>query len=174
MEQTLIIIKPDALQRGIVGEIITRFERVGLKVVGMKMLKPSSKHYHEHYEKISQLISRRGKDVYDVNLDFMMVGPVIVFVLEGLGAVTLVRKMVGATESASAAPGTIRGDYSHVGFKHANSVGTGIPNLVHASGDEKEAALEIKLWFSSDELYDYSVTHEPYTQPAAPYKKHTA
>ncbi len=165
MEQTLILIKPDAVQRAIVGEIITRFERVGLKIVGMKMLEPSSEHYHEHYEKISQLISRRGQDVFDVNLEFMMQGPVIALVLEGVGAVMLVRKMVGETEPAAAAPGTIRGDYSHLSFNHANSVGAGIPNLIHASGDEAEAAQEIKLWFSDDELFKYATTHDPHTQP---------
>jgi len=172
MEQTLIIIKPDAIQRGLVGEIITRFERVGLKIVGMKMVEPTAEQYHEHYEKISKLISRRGKDVFDVNLDFMMLGPVIVFALEGLGAVELVRKMVGGTEPASAQPGTIRGDYSHVSFSHANSVGTGIPNIVHASGDAKEAAEEVKLWFGEEELYGYVSAHEHYTQPTSPYKKH--
>jgi len=165
MERTLILIKPDAVQRGITGEIITRFERVGLKIVGMKMLEPNAEHYHEHYEKISQLISRRGQAVFDVNLAFMMQGPVVALVLEGVGAVAQVRKMVGETEPADAQPGTIRGDYSHISFAHANSVGAGIPNLIHASGDAAEAAQEIKLWFTDDELFEYTATHEPHTQP---------
>ena len=165
MERTLILIKPDAVQRSIVGEIITRFERVGLKIIGMKMLQPTSEHYHDHYEKISQLISRRGQAVFDVNLEFMMQGPVIALVLEGVGSVALVRKMVGETEPAVAQPGTIRGDYSHVSFDHANSVGAGIPNLIHASGDTTEAEEEIKLWFTADELFDYTATHEHHTQP---------
>lgn len=165
MERTLILIKPDAVQRTIVGEIITRFERVGLKIIGMKMLEPSSELYHEHYEKISQLISRRGQAVFDVNLEFMMQGPVIALVLEGVGAAALVRKMVGETEPATAQPGTIRGDYSHVSFDHANAVGAGIPNLVHASGDAAEAEAEIKLWFAPDELFNYATTHEHHTQP---------
>lgn len=171
MERTLVLIKPDAVQRGIVGEILTRFERVGLKIVGMKMIEPTEGHYHEHYEKISKLISRRGQEVFDVNLDFMMVGPVIVLVLEGLGAVGLVRKMVGETEPASAAPGTIRGDYSHMGYTHANTAGTGIPNIVHASGDIEEAKAEVKLWFEPNELFSYRLAHEHYTQPTKPFKK---
>ena len=171
MERTLIVLKPDAVQRGLVGEIITRFEKVGLKIVAMKMIKPDEEHYHEHYEEISKLISRRGKEVFDVNLDFMMDGPVVAVVLEGLGAVDLVRKMVGETEPASAAPGTIRGDYSHVSFKHANAIGSGIPNIVHASGEVAEAEQEVKLWFNDDELYSYAAAHERHTQPTEPQKK---
>lgn len=172
MERTLVVIKPDGVQRGIIGEIITRFERVGLKVAGMKMVRPDREHYHEHYETISKLISRRGEAVYNVNLDFMMHGPVVAMVLEGLGAVQLVRKMVGDTEPASAGPGTIRGDYSHLGFVHANAVGAGIPNLVHASGDENEARQEIALWFKADELYDYELPHAHFVHPTRPQKKH--
>jgi nucleoside-diphosphate kinase len=165
MERTLVIIKPDAVQRGIVGEILTRFERVGLKVVGMKMVRPDREHYHQHYEAISKLISRRGQEVFDVNLEFMMVGPVVAVALEGLGAVALVRKMVGDTEPAAAAPGTIRGDYSHIGYAHANAAGSSIPNIVHASGEKAEAEQEIKLWFQPSELYDYTSSHEEHTQP---------
>lgn len=165
MERTLIILKPDALQRGIAGEIITRFERVGLKVVGTKMLAPSKEHYHHHYEGISQMISRRGQEAFDVTLEMMMTGPVLAMVLEGVEAVDQVRKMVGTTEPKAAAPGTIRGDYAHVSFAYANDKGLGIANLIHASGDAKEAEQEISHWFKDDEMYTYETTHEKFTQP---------
>lgn len=160
IERTLILLKPDALQRGITGEIITRFERAGLKIVGVKMLSPTREHYHKHYEDISKMITRRGQKAFDVTLDFMMSGPVIAVVLEGVQAVSLVRKMVGATEPKEAQPGTIRGDYAHISFEYANEKGTSIPNLIHASGDSDEAKLEVPLWFNEDELLDYQLAHE--------------
>jgi nucleoside-diphosphate kinase len=86
-------------------------------------------------------------------------------VLEGVCAVDQVRKMVGATEPKSAQPGTIRGDFSHISFDHANSNNLGIANLIHASADVNEATKEIAHWFKEDELFDYSVVHEKYTQP---------
>lgn len=172
MERTLIILKPDAVQRAIIGDIVSRFERVGLKIIGMKMVRPDRDHYHQHYEEISKLISRRGQDVFDVNLEFMMNGPVVVLALEGIGAVDLVRKMVGETEPASAQAGTIRGDYSHISFSHANSIGAGIPNLIHASGDTDEAKQEVALWFKDDELYGYETSHENYTQPTKAQRRH--
>lgn len=165
MERTLILLKPDALQRGLAGEIITRFERVGLKVVGTKMLQPDYQHYEQHYEGIGTLRTRRGQQAYDVTLAMMQNGPVIAMVLEGVGAVDQVRKMVGATEPKSAQPGTIRGDFSHISFDHANSNNLGIANLIHASADSSEATKEIAHWFKDNELFDYSVVHEKYTQP---------
>lgn len=163
MERTLVLLKPDAVQRGIVGEIITRFERAGLKIIACKMLKPDADHYHEHYETIGQVISRRGQKIFDDNLEFMNSGPVIAIILEGVEAAELVRKMVGDTEPKSSAPGTIRGDYAHMSYGHANDHGVGIPNLIHASGDSEEAKLEIALWFSIDELHDYETLHEAFT-----------
>jgi nucleoside-diphosphate kinase len=167
MEQTLILLKPDALQRGLAGEVITRFERVGLKIVGTKMLQPDYEHYEEHYEGIGSLKTRRGQQAYDVTLAMMLQGPVIAMVLEGIGAVDQVRKMVGATEPKSALPGTIRGDFSHVSFDHANSNNLGIANLIHASADVAEATKEIAHWFAESELFEYTVVHEKYTQPKA-------
>ena len=166
MEKTLILLKPDALQRGIAGEIITRFERVGLKIVATKMLSPDEKHYHHHYEGISQMISRRGQKAFDVTLAMMQMGPVLAMVLQGVEAVEQVRKMVGATEPKSASPGTIRGDFAHISFAHADSKNTGIANLIHASGNVEEAEKEIAHWFSDAELYDYEVAHEVFTQPS--------
>ena len=165
MERTLIILKPDALQRGVVGEIITRFERVGLKIVGAKMLVPSAEHLHGHYEGIGSLKTRKGEEVFGQVISMMQAGPLIAMVLEGIEAVDLVRKMVGPTEPKSAQPGTIRGDFAHISYNHANIHGTGLPNLIHASADTSEAVKEIAHWFNDDELYEYSSVHEKFTQP---------
>jgi nucleoside-diphosphate kinase len=131
------------------------------------MLHPNYQHYHEHYEGIGALKTRRGQQAYDVTLAMMQSGPVIAMVLEGVSAVDQVRKMVGATEPKSAMPGTIRGDFSHVSFDHANGHNVGIANLIHASADTDEASKEIAHWFKDDELFDYEVVHEKYTQPKA-------
>lgn len=164
IEHTLVVFKPDTVQRGVVGEILTRFERVGLKIVATKMIAPDKKHYHEHYEGIGQMITRRGEHAFDVTLDMMIQGPVIAMVFEGVEAVALVRKLVGPTEPKSAAPGTIRGDYSHMSFGYADDKNKGIPNLIHASGDPEEAAKEIGHWFADDELYDYETPNEKFTR----------
>ena len=163
MEQTLIILKPDTIQRGLIGEIITRFEKVGLKIVGMKMLHPDRLHYYKHYEDIGKMISRRGQDKFDWTLDTMLSGPVIAMVLEGIEAIGLVRKMVGDTEPKSSQPGTIRGDYSHMSYAYANKKTVSIPNIIHASGDKKDAKAEIAHWFKSKELFKYQTVHEKYT-----------
>lgn len=164
LERTLIIFKPDSVQRGIVGEILSRFEKAGLKIVGTKMLKPSYDHFYHHYENIGKVVSRRGKEVFDVTLAMMEQGPVIAMVLEGIEAAALVRKMVGATEPKAALPGTIRGDYAHMSYAHADTHKIGIPNLIHASGDAEEAKLEIAHWFSEADLFDYETVHSPFTQ----------
>ncbi len=164
VEQTLILFKPDALQRALVGEILSRFERVGLRITGTKMLAPERAHYDTHYEDIGKLKTRAGDQIFAITLDMMEKGPVIAMVLEGIEAVSLVRKLVGATEPKSAAPGTIRGDYSHMSYGYADGEGKGIPNLIHASGDPEEAKQEIAHWFTEDELYDYEATHEKFTR----------
>ena len=164
VEQTLILFKPDALQRALVGEILTRFEKVGLRIAGTKMLAPSREHYDAHYEDIGKLKTRAGDQIYSITLDMMAQGPVIAMVLEGIEAASLVRKLVGATEPKSAAPGTIRGDYSHMSYGYADDEGKGIPNLIHASGDAAEAKQEIAHWFTEDELYDHEATHEKFTR----------
>lgn len=163
-ERTLIILKPDALQRGIVGEIISRFERAGLKIVATKMIAPSKDHYHTHYETIGKLKTRRGEKTFDITLEMMQQGPVLAMVLEGVEAAELVRKMVGTTEPKSAPPGTIRGDFSHISYNYADAHSVGIPNLIHASGDAKEAKEEIAHWFSEHEIYNYQTVHEVFTQ----------
>lgn len=163
MERTLILLKPDAVQRGITGEIITRFERAGLKIVGAKMIHPDKDHYYYHYENIGKMVSRRGQKAFDVTLEMMQMGPVLAMVLEGVEAVSLVRKMVGTTEPKEASPGTIRGDYSHMSFSYADKQKAGVPNLIHASGDPKEAEEEIGHWFAEHELFEYDSTHSAYT-----------
>ncbi len=164
IQKTLVLFKPDTVQRGLVGEILSRFERVGLKIVATKMIAPDEAHYHKHYEEIGQMITRRGEHAFDVTLKMMIEGPVIAMVFEGVEAIALVRKLVGSTEPKSSAPGTIRGDYSHMSFGYADSADKGIPNLIHASGDEADAEKEISHWFSDDELYEYLTAHEKFTR----------
>lgn len=164
VERTLVLFKPDTVQRGLVGEILTRFERVGIKIVGTKMIFPDRDHYYRHYEDIGHMVTRRGQQAFDVTLEMMQLGPVIAMVLEGVEVVSLVRKMVGGTEPKSAAPGTIRGDFSHMSFEYADGKRKGIPNLIHASGDPEEAEKEIGHWFSADEIYSYEIAHERFVR----------
>ncbi len=164
IERSLILFKPDAVQRGVVGEILTRFERVGLKIVGTKMLAPSRDHYYAHYEDIGKMVSRRGRETFDITLEYMVTGPVIAMVFEGVDAVATIRKIVGTTEPKTALPGTIRGDYSHMSFAYANGLKKSVPNLIHASGDPEEAKMEINHWFSPAELYDYSRVNEKFVR----------
>lgn len=164
VEKTLVLFKPDTVQRGLVGEILTRFERVGLKIIATKMIAPNKEHYYKHYEEIGQMITRRGEKAFDVTLNMMIQGPVIAMVFEGVEAVALVRKLVGPTEPKSAAPGTIRGDFSHMSFGYADSQDIGIPNLIHASGDPEEAEKEISHWFTDEELYVYQPPNEKFTR----------
>ena len=164
IERTLIVFKPDAVQRGIVGEILQRFERVGLKIIGGKMVAPGREHYFAHYETIGKMVTRRGEEIFGMTLDMMMDGPVIAMVLEGVEAVAVVRKIVGPTEPKSADMGTIRGDYSHVSFGYANECRKGVPNLIHASGDPDEAEQEVAHWFKPEELMDYVTLNEKFTR----------
>lgn len=162
IQRTLVVFKPDAVQRGIIGEILSRFERVGLKIVGMKMVFPDEKHYHEHYEGIGKMITRRGEDAFHDNLIYMVSGPVVAMVLEGVEAVDVVKKISGPTEPKSADMGTIRGDYSHMSFGYSNTKRIGIPNLIHRSGDLEDAKQEVAHWFKSEELFDYSDTADKF------------
>ncbi len=178
MEKTLVLIKPDGVQRGLVGQILTRFETAGLKLVSMKMVHPSHDDVDRHYqmtEEWMQAVYTKAKAKYDANgetfpfadhkayggdikrglVEFLKSSPVVALVLEGEMAVSLVRKLVGATEPASSAPGTIRGDFSHDTYALANSQGRPLRNLIHASGNIEEANNEIKIWFTDTELYAY-------------------
>ncbi|MDD3035327.1 MAG: nucleoside-diphosphate kinase [Candidatus Saccharimonadaceae bacterium] len=172
LERTLIIIKPDAMQRGLVGQIISRFERAGMKIVAMKMVAPDELHFHKHYEGISNLISRWGEDIYNIVLAQMTETPVIAFVLEGVEAVYYVRKLVGTTDPKDSAPGTIRGDFTHITREFTNKAGSTLPNILHASGDPKEAEQEIALWFDKSEVYSYyKTTDENVVRGHVPKKK---
>ncbi len=155
MEKSLVLLKPDALDRGIVGEIIHRFERTGIKIVGLKMLVSNEDMARGHYTE--DLAERRGEAVRDLMIKMISSGPIIAIVFEGVEVVEVIRKMVGATEPKSAAPGTIRGDFAHVSFKHADEHKMGVYNLIHASGSPEEAQAEIAVWFTPEEL----VSHNP-------------
>src|SRR3989338_1321454 len=160
MERTLVLLKPDTVKRGLMGKIITRFEDVGLKIVGAKMVLIDEKLGQEHYETIGQVGKRRGEKVLGVLLSFMTSGPVMALCLEGVNAVENVRKMCGTTEPRSALPGTIRGDFSHVSYGHADESGKAIQNVIHASGSVEDAKLEVALWFKAEELHTYTTVHE--------------
>ena len=161
MERTLVLLKPDAVDRGLIGEIITRFEKVGLKIAGLKMLQAGKEHASKHYTE--DLAKRRGQHVRDLMIEMLTSGPVVAVCLEGVEAVDIVRKMVGTTEPKAAAPGTIRGDYSHVSFKHADEKKMGVYNLVHASGSVEEAPVEIAVWFAAEELHEYKPGYTKHT-----------
>lgn len=165
MERTLVILKPDTIQRGIIGEVISRFEKAGFKIVGTKMLEPDYDHYFHHYETIGTLKTRKGDEIFEGQLATMQQGPVIALVLEGVDAIDTVRKMVGDTEPKSAKPGTIRGDFAHVSYGAASSTGKGVNNIVHASATQEEAQKEIDHWFKGEEIYNYKSVHEGFTQP---------
>lgn len=181
MEKTLVIVKPDAVGRGIIGEILSRYEKAGLKLVAAKMIKPSSDLAHQHYPLTRrEFIEGMGKkslesygeqgldakaelgtdDPHEIGkkiqgwmVDFITSGPVMAIVLEGPEAIAKAREVTGHTIPAKAEPGTIRGDYSDDSATKANAEGRPIHNLVHASGDKQEAELEINLWFTKDELH---------------------
>jgi len=188
-QKSLVIIKHDGVSRGIIGEIIQRFERIGLKLCAMKLVEATEemgeKHYptskewletvgnrtlDEYKEKGIDPIKRMGTDnaleigkiIKQWNVEYLTAGPVLAMVFEGPDAIKLIRKHVGSTVPALAAPGTIRGDYSFDNADLANDLGRPFYNLIHASGNPEEAEFEINLWFSKDEIFDnYSpVSHK--------------
>jgi len=136
MERTFIIIKPDAVQRGLVGEIISRFERRGLKLVSMKMIQVSEELARKHYA------VHEGRPFFDSLISYITSSPVVAMVWEGTSAISVVRTSVGATNPADAAPGTIRADFGL-------EIGR---NLVHASDGPETAAFEIGLWFGDEQI----------------------
>jgi len=140
VERTFALLKPDAIQRGLAGEVLTRFERRGLKIVGLKLMRvPRSlaeSYYAEH----------KGKPFYEPLMSYITSGPVVAMVLEGDGAVGIVRKMMGKTNSAEAEPGTIRGDL-------ALTIGR---NVIHGSDSPESAKREIGFFFKHEELHEYT------------------
>ncbi len=188
IQQTLVLLKPDAVKRGLIGEIIKRFERVGLKIVACKLVKPSKdladKHYPlerqefvegigkktlENYKEMGvDPVSEIGSlDPYEIGkivrgwlVEMITSDPVLAIVLEGPNAVEIVRKLVGHTLPVKADPGTIRGDFSFDSAFFANAKKRPIKNLIHASGNPEEAEYEISLWFTKDEIHNYKRSEE--------------
>ena len=161
LERTLVLLKPDAIQRGIVGEILQRFERVGAKMVGLKLLVSEKDTAMKHYSE--DLAKRRGEKVRQLMIQMLTSGPIIAIVFEGIEIVEVVRKLVGETEPRKAIPGTIRGDFSHVSYNYADARGIGIFNLIHASASPEEAETEISVWFKSEELVNHRPLYTKYT-----------
>jgi|FaiFalFF_MnMetaG_3_1042247.scaffolds.fasta_scaffold04024_4 nucleoside-diphosphate kinase len=187
MERTFVLIKPDAVQRGLIGEIISRFEKTGLKVVALKMVKPTKEQALKFYPSDEQwLISvanksltvykqlgldpkkdfatddpvEIGKIIKDWLADFLASGPCVAMVIEGNRAVEVVRKIVGATRPYEAEPGTIRGDFSTDSPELANILKRPLRNLVHASDSKEVAEKEIKFWFNDNEIISYKRADE--------------
>lgn len=181
-EKTLVLIKPDGVKRGLIGEIIARIEQRGLKVIAIDMVEPSKKHIDDHYPKDPAWISRLGDKTmatygkYGINakeelgtddtakigqmvrkwlVDFMISGPIVKMVVKGIHAIDMVRKMAGNTCPNLAEMGTIRGDYSVDSPASANADHRAIHNIIHASENPEEAAHEIKHWFKPSEIHDY-------------------
>jgi len=158
IERTFVAIKPDGVQRGLVGEVIKRFENAGLKIIGMKMVWIDKEFAKKHYtEDISK---RRGEKVRELLLDYIIEGPIIAMVIEGIHAIEVVRKIVGPTEPKTAPPGTIRGDFTHMSFSHADAKQISVKNVIHASGNADDAKYEVSLWFTAKELHSYKTVHD--------------
>ena len=182
-ERTLVIIKPDGVQRTLVGEIIRRYERAGLKLVGMKMMVSSADHIEAHYtldpewRRITGEKSIKGytdKGLTPPTLDpleitakvlenlkkYMTSGPVIPMVWQGAHAVKIVRKITGGTEPLTSDVGSIRGDFVLDSYQMTDTDGRAIRNLVHASGSPEEAEMEIKHWFKDEEITKYRLVQD--------------
>jgi nucleoside-diphosphate kinase len=200
MEKTLIVIKDDGVARGVVGEILARYERAGLKLIAMKMLHPTKEIADKHYQATPEDLARMGgntlRDAAEKGVDvkikfgtdnaeeigkfikkwlieYLNEGPVIAFVLEGYSAIKVARKITGLTLPNEAAPGTIRGDLTHDNPELANFYDRPMRNLVHASGKPSEAEFEIKLWFTHEELLEYKrVDEEVMFGPINPVHSH--
>lgn len=182
-ERTLVIVKPDGVQRGLIGEVIKRFEAVGLKLVGMKMMVPAEDKIEAHYtldpnwrrvtgEKTIAGYKAKGmtppsEDPLEITAKilaglkkYMTSGPVVFMVLEGAHAVKIVRKLGGGTEPLTSDVGTIRGDYVLDSYQMADIDGRAVRNVLHMSGSPEEANMEIKHWFNDGEVIDYRIIHE--------------
>jgi len=178
-ERTLVIIKPDGVQRSLIGEIIKRYERSGLKLIGLKMVIPTPEKATEHYmvggeewletvgEKASKAYEKKGMKspyatyrengmaVLEANAKYLSSGPVVAMIWEGAHAVGLVRKITGGTEPLSSDVGTIRGDFTLDSYQLADTDSRSVRNLIHASGEVEEAEKEIPIWFQDEEVLSY-------------------
>ena len=182
-ERTLVIIKPDGVQRGLIGEIIKRFENVGLKMVANKMVTVDEDHIEKHYtldpewrrvtgEKTIAGYKAKGikppsddpleitARILETLKNYMTSGPIVVMVWEGAHAVGIIRKLVGGTEPLTSDVGTIRGDYVLDSYELSDKDGRSVRNLIHASGSVDEAKMEIDHWFENNEIIDYSIINE--------------
>lgn len=181
-ERTLVIIKPDGIQRGLIGEIIRRFERTGLKFVGFKFLVPTTEQCLVHYHKEDAWFLRKGerviedlkaqglpvekdacaygKGIIDTIIKFMTAGPVLAMVIEGNQATAIVTKITGSTEPATSDVGTIRGDLTVDSYSHSTVQNRAVRNLMHSSESPEEAEREIAVWFAPHELVNYKTTVE--------------
>ena len=139
MEKTLVLLKPCTLQRGLIGEVVRRFERKGLRIAGMKMMQLDDAILNEHYAHLTE------RPFFGILKDSMKAAPVIALCLEGVNAIEVVRNLTGSTNGRKAAPGTIRGDYSMSGQE----------NIVHASDGSETAAIELRRFFKEDEIFDF-------------------
>lgn len=178
-EKTLVLVKPDGVQRSLVGEILSRYERVGLKLVAVKMVIATAEFIETHYTLDSEwrrLTGEKNIRAYEANgmkhpindpikianmilqklKNYMTSGPVVAVVLEGANAVAIVRKITGGTEPLTSDVGTIRGDFVLDSYKMSDDDVRAVRNLVHASGSVAEANKEISHWFTDDELYKYT------------------
>lgn len=160
-EKTLVLLKPDAVERGLIGEIISRFEKVGFRLMGMKLVQADEDLGKQHYFDVGQ---RHGEVIQKGLVEFITSGPIVAMVIEGINAVAKVRQMVGGTYPQEALPGTIRGDLAHVSKDYANERGIVVKNLVHASSSSEEAKRELELWFQPSEMFDYEPVHHKHTR----------
>lgn len=182
-ERTLVVIKPDGVQRSLIGEITKRYERMGLKLVAMKMLVTKEDFIEKHYtldpewrritgEKTIESYKKKGltppsEDPLEItdkilrNLKkYMTSGPVIAMVWQGAHAVKIVRKITGGTEPLTSDPGTIRGDYVLDSYQMSDKDDRSVRNLIHASGSDEEAEMEINHWFKKEEVIDYRLVQD--------------
>lgn len=159
VERTLILLKPDAVARGLAGRIITRFEDAALKIVGVKMKHLDADFTRKHYFDLEELL---GAEIYNSPAEFMQSGPGIALALEGVEAVAKVRKIIGSTYPDQAPPGTVRGDYAHQTKASSEVSDKAVMNLVHASGNSEEAKYEVDLWFYSAERFEYETLAEKF------------
>lgn len=154
VETTFVALKPDAVKRGITGEIISTIENAGMKIVGVKMVEATDdlleQHYSEHVD----------KDFYEGLAEYMKQGPIVAIAVEGVHAVENMRKIIGDTSAREAHPSTIRGKFGHMSMEHADDAGTNYKNLVHASEDVEAAEEELSIWFDDDEVFDFQLAHE--------------
>lgn len=154
VNRTFVALKPDAVKRGIVGDIISQIEEAGFKIMGLKMVQATDQLLEQHYEE------HVDKPFYDGLAEYMKQGPIVAMTIEGVHAVENLRKIVGDTDASEAHPATIRGRYGHMSMDHADDAGRLYKNIIHASATEEEAEKEIGIWFSEEELHEYENTFE--------------